>query len=148
MLISQGDDGTRWYYYAYELNAQLSHGFAGDSYTDDPDVSWETTFMSLVNPYDDSFHSERYAYQEQYEYTALCTHADLIHFLQDKRYDYLLIDQSDTYVMYEFKDMFEEKCPWDWQPVSYLYSIEYDDRAENPVRFVPAGEVRYVPKHD
>ena len=29
LVISQGDDATRWYYYRYELTAQVVNGFGG-----------------------------------------------------------------------------------------------------------------------
>ena len=33
LVISQGDDATRWYYYRYELTAQVVNGFGAVSYT-------------------------------------------------------------------------------------------------------------------
>lgn len=29
LVLSQGDDATRWYYYRYELTAQVVNGFGG-----------------------------------------------------------------------------------------------------------------------
>lgn len=141
-LISQGDDATRWYYYGYELNARLATGFAGFGYAEEGADNWETTIASLVNPHTDPFHVTAYAYQKDYPFTAECSKEDLVAFLQDKRYTHLLIDESDTYIRYEFEDLFEGKAPIFRCEDAYLYEIRYE---QDTVRFVPVGEVRYEP---
>ena len=141
LLISQGDDATRWYYYSYELNAQLAHGFGGFGYAEEDDWAWETTFMTLVSPYQDEYNKEFYAYQSEYQYTAECSRDDLVAFLRDTGYGYILLDQSDKYVYYEFGPLFTEKVPIDRADAAYLYKV-VDDGVE--MRFEPVGEVRYV----
>ena len=141
LLISQGDDATRWYYYSYELNAQLAHGFGGFGYAEEDDWAWETTFMTLVSPYQDEYNKEFYAYQSEYQYTAECSRDDLVAFLRDTGYGYILLDQSEKYVYYEFGPLFTEKVPIDRADAAYLYKV-VDDGVE--MRFEPVGEVRYV----
>lgn len=141
-LISQGDDATRWYYYGYELEARLAHGYAGFGYAAEDADNWETTFASLVNPHQDAFHLEKYQYQTLYPYTALCDKDDLIAFLRESGCTHLLIDESDTYVRYEFEELFAEKAPIDGCRDAYLYEIQDDGET---MRFVPVGEVRYEP---
>lgn len=141
LLISQGDDATRWYYYSYELNAQLANGFGGFGYSGEDDWAWETTFMTLVSPYQDEYNKEFYAYQSEYQYTAECSRDDLVAFLRDTGYGYILLDQSDKYVYYEFGPLFTEKVPIDRADAAYLYKV-VDDGVE--MRFEPVGEVRYV----
>ena len=50
LLISQGDDATRWNYFGYDLNATLARGFGGFGYGHEGDWSWDTTHMNLVDP--------------------------------------------------------------------------------------------------
>ncbi|MBQ5754254.1 MAG: hypothetical protein IIV90_01155 [Oscillospiraceae bacterium] len=148
-LISQGDDGTRWYYYAYELNARLAYGYGGESYIEEADsiwnTVWNTTSVSLVNAKEDPWYQETYAFQNEYEYTAKCTVEDLIAFLRDKGYSHILMDQSDKYIFYEFGPYFTARFPIERGDAAYLFKI-VDDGAE--MRFEPEGEVRYEPKDD
>ena len=83
LLISQGDDATRWYYYGYELNAQLAYGFGGFGYEEGAN-NWVSTFMSLVTPKHDPWNEEFYGFQKEYPYTAECSQDDLVNFLRQK----------------------------------------------------------------
>ncbi|WP_395150991.1 hypothetical protein [uncultured Allofournierella sp.] len=92
LLISQGDDVTRWNYYGFDLNATLAKGFAGNGYGPQLEEGtdwWMTTHMNLVDPN---------SQQSMYAYSTLCTPEDLKRFLQDMRYDYILVDESDEYI--------------------------------------------------
>ena len=97
--------------------------------------------MTLVSPYQDEYNKEFYAYQSEYQYTAECSRDDLVAFLRDTGYGYILLDQSDKYVYYEFGPLFTEKVPIDRADAAYLYKV-VDDGVE--MRFEPVGEVRYV----
>ena len=142
LLISQGDDATRWYYYCYELNAVMGYGWGGDGYKEG-DNHWVSTFMNLVYPDSDPRELELYAYQSEYPDQALCDEEDLTLFLREKQYDYILLDQSDKYIRYGLADLFTEQAPLECIDAAYLYRI-VDDGGEY-VRFEPAGEVRYAP---
>lgn len=139
-LISQGDDATRWYYYGYELNAQMGTGFGGLRYSEGDDQNWETTFSNLICPYTDDYSRTKYHFQDLYQYTAECDRQDLEAFLRDKKYTHLLLDQSDLWIYYEMGPLFTEKPPMDRTDDAYLYEIHYDGPT---LQFVPVGEVRY-----
>ena len=145
LLISQGDDATRWYYYCYALNAVMGYGWGGDGYKEG-DNHWVSTFMNLVYPGEDQDGRAFYAFQEQYPDQARCGPIDLTLFLREKQYDYILLDQSDKYIRYGLVDLFTEQAPLECSDAAYLYRI-VDDGGEY-VRLEPAGEVRYVPQTD
>ena len=49
LVISQGDDATRWYYYRYELTAQVVNGFGGFyGRLGETQDRWDSDFMNLV----------------------------------------------------------------------------------------------------
>ena len=93
LLISQGDDATRWNYFGYDLNATLARGFGGFGYGHEGDWSWDTTHMNLVDPA-----RAQEGMPEVYPYQTVCTADDLRLFLLDKRYTHILIDESDDYI--------------------------------------------------
>lgn len=93
LLISQGDDATRWNYFGYDLNATLARGFGGFGYGHEGDWSWDTTHMNLVDPA-----RAQEGMPEVYNYQTVCTADDLRLFLLDKRYTHILIDESDDYI--------------------------------------------------
>lgn len=93
LLISQGDDATRWNYFGYDLNATLARGFGGFGYGHPDDYNWDTTNMNLVSPEDAGEGKP-----EVYPYQTVATAEDLKLFLLDKRYTHILIDKSDDYI--------------------------------------------------
>ena len=93
LLISQGDDATRWNYFGYDLNATLARGFGGFGYGHEGDYNWDTTHMNIVSPQDAGEGKE-----EVYPYQTVATAEDLKFFLQDKQYTHILIDKSDDYI--------------------------------------------------
>ena len=140
-LISQGDDGTRWYYYGYELNARMGTSFAGVHYSEEKGGHWETSFSNLICPKED-YNAEKMKFQEVYQYTAECDKYDLDAFLREKQYSHLLLDQSDLWIYYGMDGMFEGAVPQFRTEDAYLYEIDYTGPL---VRFIPVGEVRYEP---
>ena len=47
LVISQGDDATRWYYYKYELTAKVVNGYGGTWWgNDDYSSRWDSDFSS------------------------------------------------------------------------------------------------------
>lgn len=144
LLISQGDDATRWYYYGYELNAQLAYGFGGFGYEEGAN-NWVSTFMSLVTPKHDPWNEEFYGFQKEYPYTAECSQDDLVNFLRQKGYGYVLLDQSDKYIYYELGSLFDGPIPIDRADAAYLFRVADDGTT---MTFEPVGEVQYVPQND
>ena len=101
LLISQGDDVTRWNYYGYELNATLARGFGGIGYAEELNQGtdwWMTTHMNLVSP--------EMADQQVYPYQTVCTAEDLKRFLLDTRYTHILVDESDAYIAQQIAPAF------------------------------------------
>ena len=141
-LISQGDDGTRWYYYGYELAARMGTSFAGEKYSEAGSGHWETSFSNLICPYTDEYSQKKYQFQRVYQYTAQCDDRDLEIFLREKQYTHLLLDQSDLWIHYGMEQLFEGSVPQFRTQDAYLYEIDYTGPR---VRFVPVGEVRYEP---
>lgn len=97
MVISQGDDATRWYYYKYELTAQVINGYGGVWFGDE-DLSsrWDSDFMNLVESLN----------WELYDNQAVCTVDSLIAYLDEKDCGYLLIDRADDYLERDFSSRF------------------------------------------
>lgn len=98
LVISQGDDATRWYYYKYELNGKVVDGFGG-SYTvpGELDGRTEGDFMNLAESADSSL----------YDYQAVCTAEALMAYLEETGCTYLLIDRSDGFLQEVFGPLFE-----------------------------------------
>ena len=129
LVISQGDDGTRWYYYTYELNATVAHGVGGYCRSDHEELDqWSAGFMNLVEAMN----------WELYDYQAVVTRPGLAYLLEERGCNYLLVDGIDRYFVEEFGPMFTEELPRDMGAEARLYRIE--GRGEE-MRFRPAEEV-------
>lgn len=132
LLISQGDDASRWYYYGYELNAQLCNGFGGTSYGDESgwrDNRWPTTAMTLVGKWGSG-----------YPYETVCTRQGLVVFLQEAGYDYLLLDWTDEYFCQEFGPLFDVELTPGTDNPPQLFRIEDGGQRLCLVKEVAGGE--------
>lgn len=132
LVLSQGDDATRWYYYRYELTAQVVNGFGGFyGRLGETEDRWDSDFMNLVE-------SENWTL---YDYKAVCVPATLVAYMAEKDCDYLIIDRADDYLEREFSPLFEGGLTSD-MPAT-LYHFEGED-AEVPftVAVVAESEVR------
>lgn len=120
LVLSQGDDATRWYYYRYELTAQVVNGFGGFyGRLGETEDRWDSDFMNLVE-------SENWTL---YDYKAVCVPDTLVAYMAEKDCDYLLIDRADDYLQREFSPLFEGGLTND-MPAT-LYHFEGED-AEVP----------------
>ena len=98
LVISQGDDATRWYYYRYELTAQVVNGFGGFyGRLGETQDRWDSDFMNLVE-------SENWTL---YDYKAVCVPDTLVAYMAEKDCDYILIDRADDYLQREFSPLFQ-----------------------------------------
>lgn len=115
LVISQGDDGNRWYYYNYELNATVVHGFGGYCRSaDEPLDQWDAGFMNIVEALN----------WELYDYQAVCTRPGLIYWLESHDCNFILIDAIDDYFVDEFGSMFTQPLPKDMGEGALLYRVE------------------------
>ena len=118
LVISQGDDATRWYYYRYELTAQVVNGFGGFyGRLGETKDRWDSDFMNLVE-------SENWTL---YDYKAVCVPDTLVAYMAEKDCDYILIDRADDYLQREFSPLFEGGLTND-MPAT-LYHFEGADAA-------------------
>ena len=118
LVISQGDDATRWYYYRYELTAQVVNGFGGFyGRLGETQDRWDSDFMNLVE-------SENWTL---YDYKAVCVPDTLVAYMAEKDCDYILIDRADDYLQREFSPLFEGGLTND-MPAA-LYHFEGADAA-------------------
>lgn len=118
LVISQGDDATRWYYYRYELTAQVVNGFGGIYiHQGETQDRWDGDFMNLV----ESVSSALYAYQ------TVCVPDTLVAYMAEKDCDYILIDRADNYLQDNFSPLFEGGLTNDMPPT--LYHFEGADAA-------------------
>ena len=118
LVISQGDDATRWYYYRYELTAQVVNGFGGFyGRLGETQDRWDSDFMNLVE-------SENWTL---YDYKAVCVPDTLVAYMAEKGCDYILIDRADDYLQREFSPLFEGGLTND-MPAT-LYHFEGADAA-------------------
>ena len=118
LVLSQGDDATRWYYYRYELTAQVVNGFGGFyGRLGETQDRWDSDFMNLVE-------SENWTL---YDYKAVCVPETLVAYLAEKDCDYLLIDRADDYLERNFSPLFEGGLTAD-MPAT-LYHFEGEDAA-------------------
>ena len=128
LVLSQGDDATRWYYYRYELTAQVVNGFGGFyGRLGDTKDRWDSDFMNLVE-------SENWTL---YDYKAVCVADTLVAYMAEKNCDYILIDRSDDYLQREFSRVFEGGLTND-MPAT-LYHFEGAD-AEVPFTLAAVAE--------
>ena len=118
LVISQGDDATRWYYYRYELTAQVVNGFGGFyGRLGETQDRWDSDFMNLVE-------SENWTL---YDYKAVCVPDTLVAYMAEKDCDYILIDRADNYLQDNFSPLFEGGLTNDMPPT--LYHFEGADAA-------------------
>ena len=118
LVISQGDDATRWYYYRYELTAQVVNGFGGFyGRLGETKDRWDSDFMNLVE-------SENWTL---YDYKAVCVPDTLVAYMAEKDCDYILIDRAYDYLQREFSPLFEGGLTND-MPAT-LYHFEGADAA-------------------
>ena len=118
LVISQGDDATRWYYYRYELTAQVVNGFGGFyGRLGETKDRWDSDFMNLVE-------SENWTL---YDYKAVCVPDTLVAYMAEKDCDYILIDRADDYLQREFSPLFDGGLTND-MPAT-LYHFEGADAA-------------------
>ena len=128
LVLSQGDDATRWYYYRYELTAQVVNGFGGFyGRLGEIEDRWDSDFMNLVE-------SENWTL---YDYKAVCVPDTLVAYMAEKDCDYLLIDRADDYLQREFSPLFEGGLTND-MPAT-LYHFEGED-AEVPFTVAAVAE--------
>lgn len=128
LALSQGDDATRWYYYRYELTAQVVNGFGGFyGRLGETEDRWDSDFMNLVE-------SENWTL---YDYKAVCVPDTLVAYMAEKDCEYLLIDRADDYLQREFSPLFEGGLTND-MPAT-LYHFEGED-AEVPFTVAAVAE--------
>lgn len=97
LVISQGDDATRWYYYKYELTAKVVNGYGGVWWGDsDYSNRWDSDFMNLVESLN----------WELYDYQAVCSVNSLEAYMEEKGCTYLVLDRADDYLERDFSDRF------------------------------------------
>lgn len=113
LVISQGDDATRWYYYKYELTAEVVDGYGGVWWGDE-DLSnrWDSDFMNLVESLN----------WEKYDFQAVCNENSLIAYMAEKDCDYLLIDRADDYLETQFSYRFEGGLTADMPATLYRFN--------------------------
>ncbi len=121
LLISQEDDGTRWYYYGYELKAELALGYGGENWADDNSAHWLTTFSSIVAPNAENI---------QYLYPAKASLEDYSAFLNETQYTHLMLDISDSYIAEEFAPLFDGEVYDSILDGAALYKINYLENGE------------------
>lgn len=80
LVFSQGDDGTRWYYYKYELTATVANGWTLDPVTGQ------------------RRHGDFIELREDGEGSAERDRRDLIEHMEENDIAYLLVDRSDRYL--------------------------------------------------
>lgn len=88
LVLSQGDDATRWYYYKFDLTATVVNGWYVEEETGQ---KRRGDFMNLVSADDTAL----------YTYTTPGTLQDLLDHLAEVDAGYLIIDRSDGYLAAE-----------------------------------------------
>lgn len=84
--IIQGDDGTRWYYYGYELESRLLKMYGGGNGTEQAPYQ-PTTAVTLTD--------EQGLGSQQYE--VVTSQQDLLSYLKESGATVLLVDRADDY---------------------------------------------------
>lgn len=125
LVLSQGDDATRWYYYKYELTAHVVNGYGG-LYWGDGDTThrWDSDFMNLVESLN----------WELYDFQAVGNANSLAAYMAEKDCDYLLIDRADDYLEREFSDRFEGGLTADMPATLYRF-----EGADKTIAFTPVA---------
>ena len=130
LVISQGDDATRWYYYKYELTARVVNGYGG-VWGGDGDYSnrWDSDFMNLVESLN----------WTMYDYKAVCTDVSLVAYMEEKNCDYLVLDRADDYLARDFSARFEGGLRADQPATLYRFMGAQAEYAFVPVVTVESG---------
>ncbi|MGN0983521.1 MAG: hypothetical protein ACI4OI_01650, partial [Gemmiger sp.] len=125
LVLSQGDDATRWYYYKYELTAHVVNGYGGLYWGgEDTTHRWDSDFMNLVESLN----------WELYDFQAVGNANSVADYMAEKGCDYLLIDRADAYLEREFSYRFEGGLTAGMPATLYRFT-----GAENTVAFVPVA---------
>ncbi|MEE0801067.1 MAG: hypothetical protein U0L91_07290 [Gemmiger sp.] len=125
LVISQGDDATRWYYYKYELTAKVVNGYGGTWWgNDDYSSRWDSDFMNLVESLN----------WDLYDFEAVCTVDSLTAYMEEKNIGYLLIDRADDYLEREFSSRFEGGLTADMPATLYRF-----EGRNAPIAFTPVA---------
>ena len=133
LVISQGDDATRWYYYKYELTAKVVNGYGGTWWGDDDYSSrWDSDFMNLVESLNWTL----------YDFEAVCTADSLTAYMEEKQIDYLLIDRADDYLEREFSSRFEGGLTANMPATLYRFEGRSKAVAFTPVAVAENGGVQ------
>ena len=130
LVISQGDDATRWYYYKYELTAKVVNGYGGTWWgNDDYSSRWDSDFMNLVESLNWTL----------YDFEAVCTADSLTAYMEEKQIDYLLIDRADDYLEREFSSRFEGGLKANMPATLYRFEGRSKPIAFTPVAVAESG---------
>lgn len=130
LVISQGDDATRWYYYKYELTAKVVNGYGGIWWgNDDLTHRWDSDFMNLVESLN----------WQTYDFQAVCTVDSLTAYLAEKDCDYLLIDRADDYLERDFSDRFAGGLTADMPATLYRFDGAGAAQPFTPVAVAESG---------
>ena len=130
LVISQGDDATRWYYYKYELTAKVVNGYGGTWWgNDDYSSRWDSDFMNLVESLNWTL----------YDFEAVCTADSLTAYMEEKQIDYLLIDRADDYLEREFSSRFEGGLKANMPATLYRF-----EGRSKPIAFTPVAVAESV----
>ena len=133
LVISQGDDATRWYYYKYELTAKVVNGYGGTWWgNDDYSSRWDSDFMNLVESLNWTL----------YDFEAVCTADSLTAYMEEKQIDYLLIDRADDYLEREFSSRFEGGLKANMPATLYRFEGRNAPIAFTPVAVAESGVVQ------
>ena len=130
LVISQGDDATRWYYYKYELTAKVVNGYGGVWWGDgDYSNRWNSDFMNLVESLNWTL----------YEHEAVCSVTSLEAYMEEKSCTYLVLDRADDYLARDFSDRFEGGIAADQPATLYRFAGRDAQYAFVPVVTVESG---------
>ena len=130
LVISQGDDATRWYYYKYELTAKVVNGYGGVWWGDgDYSNRWDSDFMNLVESLNWTL----------YEHEAVCSVTSLEAYMEEKSCTYLVLDRADDYLARDFSDRFEGGLTADQPATLYRFAGRDAEYAFVPVVTVESG---------
>ena len=133
LVISQGDDATRWYYYKYELTAKVVNGYGGVWWGDgDYSNRWDSDFMNLVESLN----------WDLYEHEAVCSVNSLIAYMEEKNCDYLVLDRADDYLERDFSDRFEGGITAGQPATLYKFMGRDAEHAFVPVAVAESGEMQ------
>lgn len=130
LVLSQGDDATRWYYYKYELTARVVNGYGGLYWGgEDKSHRWDSDFMNLVESLNWEF----------YDFQAVGNVDALVDYLAEKDCGYLLIDRADDYLEREFSARFEGGLTADMPATLYRFEGADKEIAFTPVATAESG---------